>query len=88
MSIRVINKDEKINDYIDKVYNIDFGDDSVNIQNIETKDVNGKEFTIIEFKNNIIYLIKIENKIFDFNTVYLNDSQKEIMRAMNSIKFK
>ncbi|WP_434799485.1 hypothetical protein [Terrisporobacter vanillatitrophus] len=88
MSIRVINKDEKINDYIDKVYNIDFGDDSANIQNIETKDVNGKEFTIIEFKNNIVYLIKIENKIFDFNTVYLNDSQKEIIRAMNSIKFK
>lgn len=87
MTIRVINKDEKIDDYIDRVYNIDLGDDSLNIQNIETKDVNGKEFTIVEFKNQIIYLIKIKNKILDFNTVYLNDSQKEIMKSMNSIKF-
>lgn len=88
LSIRCIKTNQSLKDYSNEYYEsirYEFG--SINEQKIYSKNINNKEFMIIEMKNDICYLTKSDNIILAFEAIYANESKDKIFNSLNSIQF-
>ena len=83
LTVVALNRDDGIEGYINEM------SESNLLKNVSNENINGKEFTVLQYENGFIHLTESSDRIIEFNSVYSNDIKKdEIKTAIESVKFK